>query len=228
MIYKNKSSKEIVRKLYTDFGIKESSYVNYMMEWIGEALNMIGNTTQFVPKTAELTVADNRVELPCDFQKNLTVEYDGEKLLQSESRTTDEEYNYSSSEYYYLIPNYIVTSFESGTIKIYYDAFPVDDEGFPLMPDEVHYKEALTFYCLYKLLGRGYQHPVFNYESAFNQWMYYKVRAINKGKNFTKDRLKMFEVNWVKFWPHYHARYDTSNIASSLYSDTLEQDNYES
>lgn len=63
-------------------------------------------------------------------------------------------------DYYIIKPGgYIQTSFESGPIRIHYLSIPLDEEGFPLIPDEVSVKEYLVWRTLGKLILMGVDHP---------------------------------------------------------------------
>lgn len=53
----------------------------------------------------------------------------------------------------------------------------------PVIPDNAYILEALTYYCMYKMLCRGYQHPVFNLAASqygtnpYYMWMQLKDKA---------------------------------------------------
>ena len=53
---------------------------------------------------------------------------------------------------YWVVPGYIKTSFSSGTVEISYQRVPLDDEGYPLIPDEVSFKEAVYRYIIMKMI----------------------------------------------------------------------------
>lgn len=61
------------------------------------------------------------------------------------------------NEYTYTVQqNKIFTSFEEGKIEISYQALDVDEEGFPLIPDNQKVKEAIKYYIM-----RQYLEPLF-------------------------------------------------------------------
>ena len=52
-----------------------------------------------------------------------------------------------SSEYTFKVQGRVLyTSFKEGTIEISYKAMPVDEEGYPLLPDESTFLRALELY----------------------------------------------------------------------------------
>ena len=54
---------------------------------------------------------------------------------------------------------YIQTNFESGKVEMVYQAIPIDDNGFPLIPDDERIKQAISAYIIeridYKLMRQG-------------------------------------------------------------------------
>jgi hypothetical protein len=50
--------------------------------------------------------------------------------------------------------NIVTTSFRSGIIMLQYLALPIDERGFPLIPDDVSFRDALFWKCTYQLSMR--------------------------------------------------------------------------
>lgn len=82
--------------------------------------------------------------------------------------------------YYYTEMDYIVTSVCDGKIRVHYKAFPVDEDGFPLIPDEENYKEALYWYVRAKMVGAGWDDKQFNEGVLMERFELYGARAIAK------------------------------------------------
>jgi len=85
-----------------------------------------------------------------------------------------------SNEYYKIQLDCIQTSFEEGVITLHYRKLPVDNEGYPLIPDNENYKTALYWYVLSMMLGAGYEHKVFKYDFAYGEFERFSRRAINE------------------------------------------------
>lgn len=66
--------------------------------------------------------------------------------------------------FYYLEGDWLKTSVEEGLFTIYYKALNTDEEGYPMIPDNSYLHEAIYWYVLWKLVGRGFQHPVFKWQ----------------------------------------------------------------
>lgn len=86
----------------------------------------------------------------------------------------------SSTHYYQIQGNSIQTSFESGFIKVHYMSLPVCSDGYPLIPDNEAFKQALEWHIIKRLIGSGYDHKVFNYQYANEQFEIYAARGMNE------------------------------------------------
>lgn len=82
MIYKTVSSKEIISKVITDLRLQEKDHsISDMVEWIGEALDIIGAFRQYNIKVTGLEniplleVSDYQVKLPNDLIRPLFIQY---------------------------------------------------------------------------------------------------------------------------------------------------------
>ena len=104
---------------------------------------------------------------------------------------------------YIIDGGYIKTSFITGKICLSYMAFPTDAECYPLVPDDISYKEAMFWY-LYKQLLLAY--PNFkkngiNYQFADEKWKYYCTQARNAANYPDIDRMESFMNQWVRLIP---------------------------
>ena len=110
--------------------------------------------------------------------------------------------NAKSKECYYAEDGYIKASFETGKVCISYMAFPTDEECYPLVPDDISYKEAMFWYIFKKLLLRGMQPKNgFDYMTANQQWQYYCTQARNAANYPDIDRYESFMNQWVRLIP---------------------------
>lgn len=81
---------------------------------------------------------------------------------------------------YYTELDYINTSLCEGTIRVYYMGIPTDCEGFPLIPDNENYKQALYWYVRGQMIGTGYSDSVFKYSDCEIQFEKYATRALGE------------------------------------------------
>lgn len=81
---------------------------------------------------------------------------------------------------YYEELDYINTSFECGTVRIFYTALPLDDDGFPLIPDNEEYKQAIYWYVRGMMIGAGYKDTVFKYDDCEARFEKHAARAVSQ------------------------------------------------
>lgn len=84
--------------------------------------------------------------------------------------------------------DFITLSVKEGKVCMAYLAYPLDNEGYPLIPDEIYYKEAVKWYLTYKLdyiqwrldpLNKGKQEL---YRTSEAEWLFYCPAAQNSAK----------------------------------------------
>lgn len=97
---------------------------------------------------------------------------------------------------YYTELDYINTSLRDGKLTVLYDRIPLDQEGFPIIPDNEQYKEALYWYCRAKMIGSGYPDKVFKEEVCMERFELAAARAIGQIKYPSIDKMEtMFRTN---------------------------------
>jgi len=121
----------------------------------------------------------------------------------------------TGSEWYVIENGYIKTSFQTGEICIAYKSFPIDDECYPLVPDDISYKEAMFWYIYKKLLLGGYDKPSnkIDYVFAEQMWLKYCTQARNAANYPDIDRYASFMNQWVRLIPSInHHETDFGNL----------------
>lgn len=88
---------------------------------------------------------------------------------------------------YYTEMDFINTSICTGTVRIYFLGIPTDEEGYPLIPDNENYKQAIYWYVRGQMIGCGYADPVFKYADCVSQFELYAARAIGEIIHKTPD-----------------------------------------
>lgn len=210
MIHKFTSVKQLIAKVYRDLKIQEEDRWVDMIEWSAEALELIGTFQQYHPKTVDLTVEGNRAKLPCDFYKVIQIAY-GNIPIQYGTGSFDNTYHCddcinlkTKSQFVYTINNsYIFTNFD-GAICLSYLAIPVDEEGFPMIPDDASYMEALYKYIDMKLLYpefRAGRIPQGIYNEAVHDWNYKCMQARGAGNMPNIDKMEAIKGQWLRLIP---------------------------
>ena len=112
--------------------------------------------------------------------------------------------NAESNETYFINAGKIKTSFKTGTLCLSYTAFPTDEDCYPLVPDEISFKEAMFWYVYKKLLLRNpnFKPNGIDYAMAEGQWKYYVGQARNAANYPDIDRMESFLNQWVRLIPN--------------------------
>ncbi len=189
------SLKYVVEKIYRDTGINKELPLDDCVSWIYEALMFIGAFGQYEVKLVELTVANHKTELPCDFidmidisHHGLPLYYAGKSLINNFfchdckiSTFDNTTISGINKEYFQFQGNQtLATSFRDGHVCITYTALPTDDEGFPMIADNVSYLQACSSYVIKMLdwqLWRKGQTTDAIMKSSASDWDWFCAQA---------------------------------------------------
>lgn len=157
------SYKYIIEKLYRDLGISEEIPEFDIIEWISEALAFIGAFGQYESKTVILTVENHTAKLPAGFYRlqdimanNRAMHWAGNSLISNwcceDCKIPTCNDNMLCEQTFY-IDNYCLHTTLSNDSKvcITYLSIPVDEQGYPTVPDDVYYFEACKMYVTKQL-----------------------------------------------------------------------------
>ena len=200
MTYKVCSSKQIIARVFRDFKPSNSGWIEDAIEWIGDAIDIMKCAPGYCETYRDLNVVDYKVEIPCDLESILGIQYKGARLRYNGGLAMQRTWKTNiplGLETYTLNPGTIETSFAEGCIRLHYWGLPVDCDGYPMVIDSAKYKEALTWFILMKMMGRGFKHQVFNYKDAKTMWETMYPRAQNDCKMPNIDQMENWKHNWV-------------------------------
>ena len=118
--------------------------------------------------------------------------------------------------------DYIKTSFQSGKICLSYMAFPTDEDCYPLVPDDISFKEAMFWYIYKKILlsTPTFKNNQIGYEFAEAQWKYYCTQARNSANYPDIDKYESFMNQWVRLIPNrnrHDLMFEQLNTREDLY-----------
>lgn len=146
------SLKEILDNLLDHPMLRDVSFeraVNYTQSFI----RIVGCPKIFEEKTAIIEIEDYRGVLPCDFNEIIQVRthntcnnnykvfrYSTDNFHMSDNKQDSFDLTYK------IQGNVIFTSMKEGTIEIAYNAFAIDSDGYPLIPDNSAFIRALELY----------------------------------------------------------------------------------
>jgi len=109
-----------------------------------------------------------------------------------------------AKETYTVDGDYIKTSFQDGKVCLSYTAFPVDEDCYPMVPDDISYKESMFWYIYKQMLLGGYT-PSMNgidYNFADAKWKFYCTQARNQANFPSIDKYESFMNQWVRLIPN--------------------------
>lgn len=209
----------IIAKVFRDLKPDQEDFVIDAYEWIGEALGLIGAAPQYIDDSAIVKINNYRGLIPCGADYIKQVGYkpvkdktfeEGKKVLDDiipmteatgtthEVNQEDEEQNIEYQASYILNGNYIRTPFESGEIVIFYKGFPLDEQGYPKVPDSASYSQALYWYIVMKLAESGFKHPAgISFLHAEQRWKKYCAQSFTEAIYPSIDNYEAFRRQWT-------------------------------
>ena len=120
---------------------------------------------------------------------------------------TDNDYACKSASTYTVNGNYIFTSFDEGSLMMAFLAIPTDEEGFPLIPADEWWRQAVQFEIAYKIAMKLFiqgniADKTFQYIERERDWKV--AQAVNKSKMPSIDEMESFKNQWLKLIPNYN------------------------
>lgn len=228
----------VIAKVYRDLGLKEEYDLVDLVEWAVEALAFIGAYQQYEIKETCLTICNHRAELPCDLVALIEVMHNGkglDKAYANNFNTTQwgnkftkpysynlnqmdslplrlgQVYNINKNDSFKYEKGWIKTSFEEGELDIKYSAIETDEDGLPLIPDEVSYKEAIaTFIRMKFFYKKSIVEDRFRwfYQDAEQKWQWYCGQAGAKAMSPDIFTLENIKRNFLSYVPNLRAYVD--------------------
>lgn len=212
--------KEVVAKLYRDLGINEEIPFNSIVEWIAEGLNLIGAYSQYNEISDCLELTNGKGKLPCNFYKLVSINYKGYPLYWA-TNTNASNYQCSNCqipvcssgqcEYtFYLNDSYVITNInepntdDTANICIVYLGMPTDEDGYPMIPDDVYYNKALVAYVTYMLDRQEWRKGKTTdkvYQEAKNEWEFYVNSARGSANMPNSAQLERLKNIWRRMIP---------------------------
>lgn len=230
---KYRNLKIILESVSRDVGDEDFDWGD-ALEWAGEAILEIGVRSQLLTKVTDsngdlghpcpVDIEDYRGELPCGLVDVISVrEYDtgtgmreATDLFQLSKNRIDEsdidEYTYSLND------NYIFTNFEEGKVEIAYTAYPTDENGWLLIPDNPAVIDAVKWYVIEKIDYKKFRTGKISqaaYQVSRQQAMWAKGTAETSLNTPSIDEMESLKNMMTRLIPkmkshHYNYRYSGS------------------
>ena len=111
-------------------------------------IRKVGMPSIFEEKVTILEVKDYMAKIPCDYYQVLQVrEHKSGEVFRNSSDNFHMGNHKSSTDYTYKIQGMVIhTSIREVELEFAYQAILVDEEGYPLLPDNSSFTEALELY----------------------------------------------------------------------------------
>lgn len=229
---KKVSLKNIIAKVFRDLNLKEEQdFINFL-EWGNEALEQIGVFEQLETRYYCTEVKFYKATIPCDMIYINSVSVDGVNLRPASNQYGAQRYEDHNStadsglavnidkvqnaayvgildlvkypNSYTIANGYIQLSKEKGTLNIAYQGVPEDEEGYPLVPDDVSFREAVYRYIVYKwmypqvIVGKIDARLL---ADAEQKWHWYCNQAGAKAQMPDQGKLENIARNYLKLKP---------------------------
>lgn len=197
--------------------------VNYAVDFV----RIVGCPRIFEEKTSTIKIENYRGKLPCDFHRMIqlrtcacgrttTFRYSTDSFHMS-----DDKHCNQPDLTYKIQGQVIFTSIKDGEIEIAYEAISIDEEGYPLIPDNSSFVKALELYikkeCFTILFDLGKITPQV-YNNTLQQYSWAVGQAQNELVKPSIDQMQAIANSWNTLIPR------TTSHASGFVSDgTMER-----
>ncbi len=167
MITNFKSINTLIAKLYRDLNINTELPEDSIVEWVAEALTIIGAYGQFIEISDCLTITNGKAKLPCNFYKLVDVRYKHHPIYWSTNTNASNyqdhncrvrvcESGHCDGYTFYINDSYIITNINDhndleANLCMVYLGIKVDENGYPMIPDDPMYDKALAAYVTFML-----------------------------------------------------------------------------
>lgn len=216
MIYKFTSAKAVINKIYRDLNLTTEINEAHVYEWIGEVLSVVGAYSQYEENIKIIQLSDGKAQLPANFEKLVYISC-GNKPLSFSSSSQLNNYDCPDCKiptcctdyHFYISDNMIITDIKDTEpitqICLTYLGVPVDNEGYPLVPDEVYFMKACAAYVTYMLDYREWRKgnvPDKVLNKSEQEYLFY-VNSARGAANLPDERhLRNIKNVWTRLIPN--------------------------
>lgn len=218
MIWNGKyvSVNAIIEKVYRDMNMINELDLGNAVEWAGEAIEFIGAPMTLREIVGLIEIKHRKGKLPLDMhllitagaapnqdckcaKKFIQMRYSTDAYHMFCSQCMDDRCD--SDLTYKVNDDYIFTNFDEGTVRVSYKAIPVDENGYPLIPDDVKFKNAVAYHIMWKLAFIKLMRDEINrfaYEKIERDRDWYIGAAQTRGNMPNPDLMESIKNNWIR------------------------------
>ncbi|KKL03939.1 hypothetical protein LCGC14_2621060 [marine sediment metagenome] len=219
----------IIERVYRDNGFDLEIKYDEVIEWTWDVISLIGAPKTFVDKVTDgsqgmpqpIIIENYRGNLPVDLHSvYLARDYDTKMpmILKGTTYLRDNEQLFvKESQYTYTLnDSYIFTSFEEGEVELHYKAFPTNNLGMPLVPDDIKFVMATQSYIAERIGLRLWMQDHISkqkYDKLESERLWYIGAAQTRGVTPSIDELEGMKNRYLRLRIHPDL-HDTSFIYS--------------
>lgn len=213
------SIRTVIAKVMRDLAINEELPIINLVEWSAEALNMIGAYSQFEEISDCLEIVAGKAKLPCNFYKLVSINYKGYPIHWA-TNTSASNYQCDGCKIpvclnnmceftFYINDSFLITNIEKHNefpqnVCMVYLGMPVDDEGFPMIPDDVYYMKAISAFITMMLDRQDWRKGKTTdkvYQESKAEWEFYVNSARASANMPNSAQLERLKNVWVRLMP---------------------------
>jgi hypothetical protein len=125
----------------------------------------------------------------------------------TKQHSTDYDFYCKSGSTYTVNSNYIFTNFDKGKVMMSYLAIPTDEEGYPLIPADEWWRQAVQYEIAYKIAFKMFVQGTITdkvYQTIEKERDWKVAQAVNKTKTPGIDEMESFKNQWLRLIPKYN------------------------
>lgn len=216
----------VLENVIRDTGFSEEIDFVEALEWAYRAMELIGAPQIYIEKVTDgnkelghsnpITIVDYKGEIPCDVHQIIQVREYYNRLSLREANTqfiysTNVNNIVNNSDLSYRINDgYIFTNFKEGVLEIAYYGFPLDESGYPAIPDDERYLKAVESYIAERIARRLWLQDKLatdKYRALEQDWLFYVKSAKSRAQMPTLDGMESLKNQIVRLIdkPYNHA-----------------------
>jgi len=201
------SLETIVERVHRDYGFTVDTDWTDVAEWIGSVIDLINAPMQYTERITDghdrpyIEIVNGRGLLPCDLIRvvqtrtceGVPMRYSTDSFHKRMHSAQCPDLVCSSDLTYKLNDNYIFTNFSTGKIEMAYMAFPTDERGYPMVPDDEKFKQAATAYVAERIAFKLYLRDKIDerkYEKVNKERLWYIGSAQTKALLVDRDKTR--------------------------------------
>lgn len=218
------SYKAIMARLYSELGSLTEIQEDDCIEWIADALSMIGSYAQYNETNVILELEDGKAKLPNNFYKLIDIRYNNRPLMWS-SNSFVRDYacdgclipqpcKSCDMHSFYINGSYLITDIKevspSNKICISYLGVAVDEEGYPLIPDDIYFFKACVAYVTHRMDYREWRKGNITdkvFQKSESEWLFYVNSARGAANMPNAAQLENLKSVWVRLIPKQDSYY---------------------